>query len=92
MAEAAVGLCKNECARIDGPFKAIDELELLTLDWIHRIIEHYLHSSIKCLTPIEIEQHYRERHPQQQPILAELSSAKPGMIHYEGARVDRVLR
>lgn len=32
MAESVVGLYKNECVKIDGPFETVDELELATLD------------------------------------------------------------
>lgn len=73
MAESVVGLYKNECVKIDGPFRTVDELELATLDWVHWFNQNRLHSSIGYLTPIEIEQHYREMNPQQQPLLGELA-------------------
>lgn len=46
MAESVVGLYKNECVKIDGPFKTVDELELATLDWVHWFNDNRLHSSI----------------------------------------------
>lgn len=54
------GLYKNECVKIDGPFKTVEELDLATLGWMHWFNENQLHSSIGYITPIEIEQHYRE--------------------------------
>ncbi len=73
MAESVVGLYKNECVKIDGPFKTVDELELATLDWVHWFNDNRLHSSIGYLTPIEIEERYREMNPQSQPVLGELA-------------------
>jgi len=74
MAESVVGLYKNECVKIDGPFKTVDELELATLSWIHWFNENRLHSSIDYLTPIEAEQkYYRHNNPRQQPLPGELA-------------------
>ncbi len=33
LAESVVGLYKNECVKIDGPFRSADDLELATLSW-----------------------------------------------------------
>ena len=71
MAESVVGLNKNECVKIDGPFKTVNELELATLDWMHWFNEHRLHSSIGYLAPIEAEQQYREMKSRQQPLPGE---------------------
>ena len=60
LTESVVGLYKNDCVKIDGPFKTVDKLELATLDWMHWFNEHRLHSSIGYKTPNEIEQRYRE--------------------------------
>ena len=74
MAESVVGLYKNECVKIDGPFKTVDELELATLSWIHWFNENRLHSSIDYLTPIEAEQqYYRQINPRQQELSGELA-------------------
>lgn len=43
------------------------------LDWMHWFNEHRLPSSIGHITPVEIEQQYREMNPQQQPLLGELA-------------------
>ncbi len=72
LAESVVGLYKNECVKIDGPFRGVDDLELATLSWVHWFNENRLHSSIGYLTPIEMEnQYYREINPQRQPTLGE---------------------
>lgn len=72
LAETVVGLYKNECVKIDGPFRNADDLELATLSWVHWFNENRLHSSIGYLTPIEKEnEYYREINAQRQPSLGE---------------------
>ena len=72
LAESVVGLYKNECVKIDGPFRSTDDLELATLSWVHWFNENRLHSSIGYLTPVEKENEYhREINPQSQPALGE---------------------
>jgi putative transposase len=74
LAESVVGLYKNECVKIDGPFRGSDDLELATLSWVHRFNENRLHSSIGYLTPIEKEnEYYRENNPPQQPLPGQLA-------------------
>jgi putative transposase len=74
MAESVIGLYKNECVKIDGPFMTVDELELATLSWVHWFNEHRLHSSIGYLPPVEYEQtHYRQTASQQHPLPGELT-------------------
>ena len=74
LAETVVGLYKNECVKIDGPFRSADDLELATLSWVHWFNENRLHSSIGYRTPIEAEeQYYREINPRQQPLSGELA-------------------
>lgn len=74
LGEGVVGLYKNECVKLDGPFRTTDELELATLSWVHWFNESRLHSSIGYLTPIEKEDlYYRENTTQQQPLLGELA-------------------
>jgi putative transposase len=74
MAESVVGLYKNECVKIDGPFRTVDELELATLSWVHWFNENRLHSSIGYQTPLEAEQaYYRHYQPRQQPLPGELT-------------------
>lgn len=72
LAESVVGLYKTECVKIDGPFRAADDLELATLSWVHWFNENRLHSSIGYLTPTEKEnEYYRENNPQSRPALGE---------------------
>lgn len=74
MAESVVGLYKNECVKIDGPFRTVDELELATLSWVHWFNENRLHSSIGYQTPLEAEQaYYRQNQPRRQPLPGELT-------------------
>ena len=74
MAESVVGLYKNECVKIDGPFRTIDELELATLSWVHWFNQNRLHSAIGYQTPLEAEQdYYRQNNPRQQPLSGELT-------------------
>jgi putative transposase len=74
LAESVVGLYKNECVKIDGPFRTVDELELATLGWVHWFNENRLHSSIGYRTPTEAEQdYYAQITSKQQPPLGELT-------------------
>lgn len=70
LAESTNGLYKTECVKIDGPFKTVDELELVTLSWVRWFNQNRLHSAIGYLTPVEQEdEYYRENNPQRQPAL-----------------------
>jgi len=72
MAESVVGLYKNECVKIDGPFRTVEELELATLSWVHWFNEHRLHSMIGYRTPIEVEDdYYAQITSDQQPLVGE---------------------
>ncbi len=69
MAESVIGLYKNECIKIDGPFRTVEELELATLSWVHWFNEQRLHSSLAYATPAEHEQaFYRENTSRQHPL------------------------
>lgn len=82
LAETVVGLYKNECVKIDGPFRTVDELELATLSWVHWFNENWLHSSIGYLTPIEAEnEYYRENTTRQQPLPGQLALHQTRAIH-----------
>ncbi len=52
------GLYKNGCVKNNGPFKTVDALELATLSWVHWFNEHWLHSSLGYLPPVEYEHAY----------------------------------
>ena len=74
MAESVVGLYKNECVKIDGPFKTVDELELATLSWVHWFNEQRLHSMVGYRTPVEVENdYYAQNDSGQQPLVGELA-------------------
>lgn len=74
LAETVVGLYKNECVKVDGPFRTVDELELATLSWVHWFNENRLHSAIRYLTPVEAENaYYRENPSRQQPLPGQLA-------------------
>ncbi len=74
MAESVVGLYKNECVKIDGPFPTADELELTTLSWVHWFNKNRLHSSIDYLTPIQKkQQHYCQNNSRPHPRPGELA-------------------
>jgi putative transposase len=64
MAESLIGLYKNECVKIDGPFPTVEQLELATCDWVHWFNHDRLHSSIGYLTPVGFEaEGARTSHP-----------------------------
>lgn len=69
MAEAIVGLHKNGCVKIDGPFRAVDELKSFTLDWVCWYNETVC-TPRSDLIPTEFKQQYREMNPHPQPPLA----------------------
>ena len=72
MAESVIGLYKTECVRHDGPFRSVDDLELVTLSWVHWYNTARLHSSLDYTTPIEHETtYYRQNDPRQQPLPGE---------------------
>jgi putative transposase len=74
MAESVIGLYKLECARRDGPFRGVDDLELATLSWVDWFNNHRLHSMIGNVPPVEHEAvYYRHNPPVQLPLTAELS-------------------
>ena len=58
LVESSIGLYKNECVRVDGPFRTVDELELATLIWVDWFNTTWLHSSIGDIPPIEFELDY----------------------------------
>lgn len=62
LAESTIGLYKTECARREGPWRGVDELELATLGWVHWYNSYRLHSSIGHVPPIEHEQAYYRQH------------------------------
>lgn len=85
MTESVVGLYKNECLKIDGPFRTIDGLEVATVSWLHWFNQNRLHCAIHYQIPLEAEQEYdRHNHPRQQPLPGEL-----GLHWTRGGLVER---
>jgi putative transposase len=71
-AESLIGLYKLECARRDGPWRGVDDLELATLGWVHWFNHQRLHSKIGYVPPVEHEdEYYRHNPPQRQPLRGE---------------------
>ena len=74
LAESTIGLYKAECARREGPWRGVDDLELATLGWVHWFNETRLHSSIGHVPPVEYEaEHYRQMNARRQPLPGEPS-------------------
>lgn len=74
LAKSSIGLHKVVCVKVDGPFRAVDKLEVATLSWVHWFNQNRQHSSNGYLTPIEKEnEYYREINPRQQPMLGKLA-------------------
>jgi putative transposase len=69
-----IGLYKLECIRRDGPFRAVENLELATLSWVDWYNTHRLHSMIGNIPPIEHENiYYRHNPPAQHPLAGQPS-------------------
>ena len=58
LAESVIGLYENECAKDDGLFRTVDDLEMGTSSWVQWFNHQRLHSSIGYVTPMEFEQEY----------------------------------
>jgi putative transposase len=59
--ESNIGFYEAECAKINGPFRAVNELVVATLSWAHWFNANRPHSSI------------REINTRQQPLPGELA-------------------
>lgn len=65
-AETVMGLFKNEAIRNDSPFRVgplrtIDDVEQLTLDWVHWYNNERLHSYLGDIPPAEYEANYYDQ-------------------------------
>jgi putative transposase len=64
MAESVNGLYKTECAKLEGPFRTVESLELATLDWVDWYNTSRLHSALGYLPPVEYgQEYYRQNTP-----------------------------
>jgi putative transposase len=55
LAESVIGLYKTELMHRKGPWRALDDLELSTLEWVGWYNHRRIHSSIGNVTPVEYE-------------------------------------
>lgn len=58
LAETINGLYKTELIKKDGPWRSRQQLELATLEWVHRFNSQRLLSSIGYIPPAEAEAKY----------------------------------
>ena len=58
VAEAVNSLYKAECARIDGPFDTLEQIQAATADWVRWYNQERLHSSLGYCPPDEVEAAY----------------------------------
>ena len=56
LAETTIGLYKTELINRRGPWKAIDQVELATLEWVDWYNHRRLHGACEGLPPVEFEQ------------------------------------
>jgi len=74
LAESTIGLYKAECARREGPWRGVDDLELATLNWVHWWNRDRLHGELGHVPPTEFEaSYYRQINTRQHPLLGEPS-------------------
>jgi putative transposase len=55
MAESIIGLYKNECITLEGPWRTVEDVELATLGWVHWHNTTRLHGSLGDVPPVEFE-------------------------------------
>lgn len=73
LAEAVNGLFKTELIRRRGPWRTIEQVELVTLEWVWWWNNQRLHSELGYRTPAEVEaSHYADLES------PELATASPG--------------
>jgi putative transposase len=58
LAETTIGLYKTELIRRRGPWRALDDVELATLEWVDWYNHRHLHSALDHLPPTEYEAAY----------------------------------
>ena len=58
LAESVIGLFKTEVIRREGPWKGLDDVEFVTLDWVSWYNERRLLEPIGDIPPAEFEQLY----------------------------------
>ncbi len=61
LAETIFGLFKTEVIHPNGPWRNIEEVEFVTLEWVDRFNHRRLFEPIGNIPPVELEQLYYER-------------------------------
>lgn len=68
LAETINGLYKTELIHPGKPWKALEEVEIATLDWVDWFNHRRIAQHCDDLTPVEFEQaHYRRNETRQKP-------------------------
>jgi putative transposase len=62
LAEAVNGLYKAEVIRKSGPWRSLEQVELVTAQWVDWWNRRRLHSAIGDVPPAEFEAHYHQQH------------------------------
>src|SRR3954468_15631452 len=68
LAETHIGLFKTELIRRQRPWKGLDDVEPVTLEWVDWHNSRRLHTPCHDLTPVGYEQVFYGRHPAQQAV------------------------
>jgi transposase InsO family protein len=71
LAEAINALYKTELIRQRGPWRTVEQIELVTLEWVWWWNNQRLHSELGYRTPAEVEaSHYADLEPSETAIAA----------------------
>ena len=74
MAESIIGLYKTELIRRRGPWRALDDLEIATLEWVDWFNNRRLFEELGWIPPAEAESHhYATTTPSEDPRMTEPS-------------------
>lgn len=68
LAETVHGLYKTELIRRRGPWRAVDDLELATLGWVHWFNNQRLHGTLGDIPPAEFEAAYHHQQDTNRPV------------------------
>ena len=68
LAESVIGLYKAELIRRRGPWRAVDDVELATLAWVHWFNTGRLHTALDDVPPAEFEATYYRRLQPSEPV------------------------
>jgi putative transposase len=69
LAESTIGLFKTELIRQRAPWRAVEQVEIATLEWVDWYNHRRLHSAAGDIPPAELEEaHYRQHRPHPAPV------------------------